>query len=222
MLETGSLSLESYSKLSSLSQTVVGVDVGGLKKGFHAVAIRDQKLFDKLTTHHPAAIVEWCRTLNVSVVGIDAPCNWSLTGRSRCCEQQLARAGINAFATPSQAIGEVHAFYGWMLNGAKLFRLLSPNYQLFDGRQSALGTLCFETFPHAVACALAGRTLSAKQKRSDRRRLLSDAGLAIDFLKNIDEIDAALCALTAHHLSVGTFRTYGDNVEGFIVVPQLS
>jgi predicted nuclease with RNAse H fold len=220
MLETGSLSLESYSKLSSLSQTVVGVDVGGLKKGFHAVAIRDQKLFEKLTTHHPAATVEWCRTLNVSVVGIDAPCNWSLTGRSRCCEQQLARAGINAFATPSQAIGEVNAFYGWMLNGAELFRLLSPNYRLFDGRQSALGTLCFETFPHAVACALARTIVSAKHKSKVRRKLLYEAGLSIDSLTNIDMVDAALCALTAHHLLNETFKTYGDAAEGFIVVPK--
>jgi hypothetical protein len=27
-------------------------------------------------------------------------------------------------------------------------------------------------------------------------------------------VDAALCAITAHHLLNGTFKTYGDTAEG--------
>jgi predicted RNase H-like nuclease len=64
-----------------------------------------------------------------------------------------------------------------------------------------------------------GSILSAKHKRSDRRRLLREAGLSIDSLSNIDMVDAALCAFAAHHLLAGTFKTYGDAEEGFIVVP---
>ena len=107
-----------------------------------------------------------------------------------------------------------------MLNGAELFRLLAPYYRLFDGQHSPSSPVCFETFPQAVACALAGTIISAKHKCSDRRRLLREAGLSIDSLINIDTVDAALCALTAHHLLNGTFKTYGDAVEGFIVVPK--
>jgi predicted nuclease with RNAse H fold len=200
---------------------VVGVDVGGVKKGFHGVALRQGNVSGKFATHDPAAMVTWCRAIHAWAVGIDAPCSWSLTGRQRLCERELCEAGISAFATPSPAVGRSHPFFGWMLNGARLFRLLRPYYQLFNGRHSTQAPVCFETFPHAVACALAGRTLSAKKKGVDRRRLLSQAGIAVESLSNIDEVDAALCAFTAQQFLAGAFRAYGDDQEGFIVVPRI-
>lgn len=199
---------------------VVGVDVGGPKKGFHAVAIRKGKIIETYAAFNTAEVVGWCRDLYAFAVGIDAPCCWSYTGRARPCERALAAEGIHAFATPSQAVAENNPFYGWMLNGTELFRLLAPNYRLFDGQYSEPSPMCFETFPQAVACALAGRIVSAKHKCSDRRRLLREAGLSIDSLTNIDMVDAALCALTAQHLLNGTFNTYGEAAEGFIVVPK--
>jgi predicted RNase H-like nuclease len=36
----------------------------------------------------------------------------------------------------------------------------------------------------------------------------------------MDEIDAALCAFAAQHVLRGRFNTYGDAVEGFILVPS--
>jgi predicted RNase H-like nuclease len=107
-----------------------------------------------------------------------------------------------------------------MVQRADLYRCLDPDYRLFEGQRSVSAQICFETFPHAVACALAGKILSAKQKRADRSRLLREAGVSKDALKSIDWIDAALCALAAHHLVMGTFKTYGEVAEGFIVVPQ--
>jgi predicted nuclease with RNAse H fold len=166
-------------------------------------------------------VVSWSRKLDASAIGIDAPCFWSCTSRARPCERALAAEGLHAFATPSQSVGERHQFYRWMRNGAELFRLLTPQYQLFDGRYSTSSPVCFETFPHAVAYALAGKILPAKQKRADRPRLLREAGLSINSLTNIDLVDAALCALTAHYLLAGTFKTYGDFAEGFIVVPKI-
>src|SRR5206468_9732635 len=82
-----------------------------------------------------------------------------------------------------------------------------------------LGQVCFETFPHAVACALAGKIVSATQKRIIRRELLREAGIDTRRLTNIDTIDAALCALAANHFLAGNVKTYGDASEGFIVVP---
>ncbi len=200
---------------------VVGVDVGGPEKGFHAVALNDGQFFEQVALLDPAAVVQWSRSLHTAAVGIDAPCAWSLTGRARPCEWELAASGIRVFATPSFAVGVRNPFYSWMLNGAELFRRLTPYYQLFNGRQSVSLPVCFETFPHAVACALAGRILSARHKRTNRPRLLRQAGVSLDSLSTIDQVDAALCALTAHHLLRGAFRTYGDATEGFIIVPDL-
>jgi predicted nuclease with RNAse H fold len=107
-----------------------------------------------------------------------------------------------------------------MLNGAELYRLLERDYRLFNGGTPATGPTCFETFPQAVACALAGRIVSAKQKRVIRRELVREAKIDTTPLTNIDMIDAALCALTANYLLTGSIKTYGDVAEGFIVVPR--
>ncbi len=203
------------------ASVVVGVDVGGPKKGYHAVALRDGQFLGKLATLDAAAVVVWCRDLKASVVGIDAPCCWSRTGRARPCERALAVEGLHAFATLSRAAGERNPFYAWMRNGAKLYDRLTPHYRLLDRRHSGSRPVCFETFPHAVACALAKKILPAKQKRTDRRRLLSEAGLSTESLTNIDQIDAALCALTARYLLAGEVNKYGNPEEGFIVVPKI-
>jgi len=196
------------------------VDVGWPKKGFHAVALQDGQYREQRSTLMAEEVAAWCRRLKVSAVGIDAPCRWSLTGRARHCERALATEGLHTFATPSLTKGEAHPFYRWMVQGADLYRYLAPDYPLFEGKLSASDQVCFETFPHAVACALARKTLSAGQKRADRSRLLCEAGVSTETLTNIDWIDAALCALAAHHLVMGTFKTYGDVTEGFIVMPQ--
>ena len=201
---------------------VVGVDVGGPKKGFHAVALQDGQYREQLSTPIAEEVADWCRRLKASAVGIDAPCRWSLTGRARPCERALAAEGLHTFATPSQAKGEAHPFYRWMVKGAELYRCLRPDYPLFEGPRIVAGQICFETFPHAVACALARKTLSAKQKRADRSRLLREAGVSTEALGNIDWIDAALCALAAHYLVSGRFTAYGDAAAGLIVVPHSS
>jgi predicted nuclease with RNAse H fold len=203
----------------TLAQTVAGIDVGGTRKGFHAVALRGTRIVATLATCSAGDIVAWCRTQRASVVGIDAPCRWSRTGRARSCEQQLARLGVSCFATPSRAIGQSHPFYRWMVNVAELYQRLRPYYRLYDGRSAVIKPVCFETFPQAIACSLAGRTVSAKRKTLERRRLLEHAGLVTGDLTCIDDLDAALCALAAQLVLAGRFTAYGDRVEGLILVP---
>ena len=202
------------------SHTVAGIDVGGTKKGFHAVALREERIVATLATSLPGQVVAWCRELRVSAVGIDAPCRWSHTGRARLCERELAGFRMSCFSTPSQLVGEVHPFYQWMVNGVELFRRLAPHYRLYDGRTPLLEPLCFETFPQAIACRLAGNMLSAKHKRIERRRLLEQAIQTTDALTSIDEMDAALCALAAQYVLAGSFNVFGDAAEGFILVPN--
>ena len=72
-----------------------------------------------------------------------------------------------------------------------------------------------------MGCALAGTILSGKRKRIDRRRLLRETGLSTASLTNIDQIDAALCAVTARYLLAGKVDMYGNLKEGFIVVPKI-
>src|SRR5882724_9437903 len=108
----------------STPRVVVGIDVGGPTKGFHAVALRDGGYLAKFAALDTQTIARWCQEIGALVIGIDAPCRWSLTGRARPAERDLAAEGIYTFATPNREAAEDRAFYRWMLNGAALFRVI--------------------------------------------------------------------------------------------------
>ena len=198
--------------------TVVGVDVGASGKGFHAVALRGAAVIDRMRTGDAAEILRWCRGHEATAIGIDAPCRWR-TGSMRAAERDLARARISAYATPSFDTACLNPFYGWMLNGAALYQALEPEFPLLT-QDTVPKRVSFETFPHAVACALAGSIVSAKKKNAVRRGLLGSLGLGASELPNIDYVDAALCAVTAQFLVAGLYKKYGDGRSGFIIVPN--
>lgn len=207
---------------------VAGVDVGGPRKGYHAVALVGGDVALCHSTD-PAVIAGWCIKLGARHVGVDAPCRWSRDGRRRPAEAALNAAGIACFASPTRDAALAHeaaaqqraraGWYGWMFEGERLYRQLLSHYALYGGA-SDRAPCCFETFPQAVACALAGRIVSAKQKRAVRRGLLTQAGIDIRALTNIDKVDAALCALAAQRFAEGRFRGYGDADDGFVIVPD--
>jgi predicted nuclease with RNAse H fold len=197
-----------------------GIDVGGPRKGFHAVALRDGEVFATFHSPEAAGIASWVQGTGARAVGVDAPCRWR-TGRSmRPAERELARLGFHCFATPGRKTGEAHPFYAWMRNGLSLYEALSDGaagYALLGGASPA--KVCFETFPQAIACLLAGRRLSAANKRSDRLRVLEAEGIGTGALGSLDLVDAGLCAVAAHRYLQGGCRLLGDPEQGFIVLP---
>ena len=202
---------------------VVGVDVGGAKKGFHAVALTDGRYADQIASTDAKEIATWCRELDAQFIGIDAPCAWSTDGRARPVERELMKEKIWCFSSPTRTAALAHPKdnFGWMLNGESLFLELKRTHALFNGRPvESTKRVCFETFPQAVACALASQIVSAKRKRSVRRGLLEQANIDIKDLTNIDKVDAALCALTANYFAQDQFKSYGNSETGFIVVPH--
>lgn len=156
------------------------------------------------------------------VVAVDAPISWSKTGRARSGERSLMQQGIWCFSTPTEKAADEHRtnHFGWMLQGAKLYRALDESFVRFDGRNARARPICFVTFPQAIACALSGAPVPARNKRKVRRALLARAGVCCDLLKNIDFVDAALCALAAQYLARRRVTLYGDPAEGYIVVPR--
>jgi predicted nuclease with RNAse H fold len=202
---------------------VIGIDVGGSRKGFHAVALTDGTYATQLATPYVQELGHWCRSvIGAQLIAIDAPCRWSGDGRSRPCERELMQQGIFCFASPSRTAALSHPsnYYGWMLQGEALYRELEASHPLLSGLPAS-GPACFETFPHAIAWHLRGGNTEARQKRPQRRALLEQAGIDTATLTSIDWIDAALCALAAHHLASGRpCRAYGEPGTGLIVVPQ--
>jgi predicted nuclease with RNAse H fold len=206
------------------AEIVAGIDVGGPRKGFHGVALIGGNYLGKFASQDAATMADWCRnTVSATAVGIDAPCRWSATGRMRPAERELARELVSCFATPSREAAQTNPFYNWMRNGAALFAEIEKYYPLLGAQAPAHGErVCFETFPQAIACALAGERVSARQKGTIRRELLAQAGVATAALTNIDTVDAALCALAAHYFLLNRYRRFGDAATGFIVAPALA
>jgi predicted nuclease with RNAse H fold len=203
--------------------TVIGIDVGGSRKGFHAVALTGGAYAGQLAASEVQELAHWCRSvIGAELIAIDAPCRWSSGGRARPCERELNAAGIRCFASPTRqaALSHPSNYYGWMLQGEALYRELELSHPLLAALPAS-APACFETFPHAIAWQLRGGQASAAHKRSQRTELLEQAGIDPAPLTSIDFIDAALCALAAHQLASGRYcRAYGEAGSGLIVVPQ--
>ena len=203
--------------------TVIGIDVGGSRKGFHAVALTGGAYAAQRATSEVQELAHWCRTvIGAQLIAIDAPCRWSSDGRARPCERELNAAGLPCFASPSRmaALSHPSNYYGWMLQGEALYRELEASHPLLSGLPAS-GAACFETFPHAITWHLRGGNAEARQKRLQRRALLEQSGIDTAALTSIDWIDAALCPLAAYHLASGLpCRDYGEPASGLIVVPQ--
>ena len=60
----------------SADLTVVGVDVGGARKGFHAVALTGQRFIPRAFSD-PSKVAAWCLEIGATVVGVDAHVRWS-------------------------------------------------------------------------------------------------------------------------------------------------
>lgn len=204
-------------------RTVIGIDVGGDRKGFHAVALTGGKYTVPFTTKCIDELVAWCHKVKGSVIAVDAPCRWSKDEGARPAERELMNKGIWCFSTPTRHTADTHLknHYGWMLRGMKLFEALEPSHPLCCAFPSSSEKYCFETFPHAVTWHLRGGDADASNKRSQRREILEKNGVDIAKLTNIDLVDAAICALVAHRVVTGeSYLTYGDVSAGFIVVPK--
>lgn len=104
--------------------------------------------------------------------------------------------GIWCFATPTFESAMQHPtnHYEWMIQGGSLLRTLNPSHPLADEFPMTPGKQrCFETFPHAITCALIGAPVLARNKR-----------------------------LVAHLVANGApHKCYGNRGTGLIVLPSV-
>ena len=203
--------------------TLAGVDVGGPRKGFHAVLLEGLTIAARLTTSDPAELASWLDHHKPGAVAIDSPCRWAVQGGSRPAERELQRAGIRCFYTPTRlaALAHMNGFYDWVFQGEQLYQLIEPKFRLYASPESLnAGPFCFETFPHGIARALIGQPLLARNKKRDRLQILALERIETQGLNRQDWIDAALCALAARYVLENRFRPFGDLQTGFILLPE--
>ena len=167
-------------------RTVAGIDIGGDRKGNHLVILRGTEIVCNIHKQSPAHMLEKCLEFDVAAVGIDAPCLWRVGEAGRQAEKELARQRISSFATPTreQALASQSGFYGWMFSGELVYQAFAPHFSLFKHREETHRRVCFETFPHAITSALLKTGVaSARQKQTQRREVLNDAGIECSFVK---------------------------------------
>ena len=71
-------SVETIAAIAQTVQTyhiqVIGIDVGGKRKGFHAVLLSFQRIQAVFEHANPVQLVAWSLSHQPAVVAIDAPC----------------------------------------------------------------------------------------------------------------------------------------------------
>lgn len=196
----------------------VGVDIAEPRKGLDLVALDTQR--QVVASRGGLSVIDTSymilEELRPAIVCIDSPSGWALTGRSRLAERELARRGIQAYATP-QDPGD-HPFYRWMREGISLYCQLESVYPLFRGSDPS-GTAA-EVFPNASAVLLAGRRRRPEESKAAFRRLvLRQSGVDDLALPTTDRVDAALGALTGVLAIEEQWQLAGDSAEGVILLP---
>ena len=160
--------------------------------------------------------VDLTLTVRPAVVCIDSPSGWSISGRSRLAERELARLGIQSYRTGPDP-GD-HPFYRWMRMGFEIYMRLAAAYPLYRGGDPSQRDA--EVFPHATACLLAGRQREPRTSKHDfRRQVLRQFGVDAATLRTPDQIDAALAALTGLIALERGHCAVGDPNEGVILLP---
>jgi predicted nuclease with RNAse H fold len=198
---------------------VAGIDIGGRRKGFHAVITNKGQYHSRFKSSSAVEMASWVHSFNPAIIAIDSPCKFAASGKSRKAERDLMQAGIHSFFTPVEEIARNSSFYGWVLNGNELYQSLK--YPIFDGDYESTG-FCIETFPNAIEKLMLPEpsVRIGKSKNAIRRMLLYRLGYASKELTNIDFVDAALCSIAAERFYYGKYRLFGNVTEGFIVVPS--
>ena len=196
----------------------MGIDVS-LVRGLDVVVLAESGRISygplKVKTEDIPAIL---RDANPDVVAIDSPPQWGTNGKSRPIETQLRKLGINIYSCPENPRNR--PFYAWMEEGFKVFdAALEEGFDRYRGGP-IMGPHAIEVFPHAIGVSLRG-SLPAKGnlKVNWRRTVLNNAGVQTDALKTVDQIDAALAALTGIRFLEGRSSYVGEPGNAVLVMP---
>src|SRR4029079_8350421 len=209
-----------------LTVRALGIDVGGEQRKDLDVVVMDADrqiaaVGSRVPVRRLGALIADHRP---DVICVDGPPAWAPTGkRSRLAERELRLLGIQAYYTPDRATGEANDCYAWMRNGMAAFRAADRSgFPAYRAGRIAGSTI--EVFPHASATVLTGCLPPARQtaaaKRAWRAAVLRGQHVPTSQLRTLDQVDAAVCALTgivAHELR-DPFAP-GAPEEGRIVVP---
>ncbi|WP_457974587.1 DUF429 domain-containing protein [Arthrobacter sp. D1-17] len=197
----------------------VGIDVGLLDgKGLDPVALDASRRIRQAVPHlrDLDELVRVVETHAPEVVCIDSPSQWAEPGTRCPAELDLARRGINLYATPPA--DRASPFHRWMQDGFSVYAALAHAYPRYTGGD--VHGKAAEYFPHASAVALNGRIGALAEKIPIRRQLLAEQGIDERVLIGADQVDAALGALTGLIALEGRHSWVGEGTDAMLLPVQ--
>ncbi|MDR6621068.1 DUF429 domain-containing protein [Sinomonas atrocyanea] len=203
-----------------MAAVAVGIDVGLLAgRGLDLVALDVSRKVVHTARHlrDLDELVRIVKELSPDVVCIDSPSQWTAQGRRRPAEQELTRRGINLYSTPSE--DRASDFHSWMRDGFKVYGALAGPYPRYTGGE--VRGKAAEYYPHASAVALMGRIGVFADKAQIRRMLLAEHGVDTESLVGLDQVDAALGALTGLIALEGRHSWVGDGSDTLLLPVQV-
>jgi predicted nuclease with RNAse H fold len=182
--------------------TVVGIDVGGKKKGFHGCALTGRRILagpDELGG--VAATVRWVKEQAPTTVAIDSPCEAAPEDATvRPDEEDFNKAGICRIRWTPPRKRIKGAYYGWVSHGFELWEALSEEL----GRDRLI-----EVFPTAAWTRWEQRR--GKRSRAAWSRVVLES-IELDGLPsrrlNQDDRDAVAAALVARQYEEGKTESF--------------
>jgi predicted nuclease with RNAse H fold len=202
----------------------LGIDVS-IARGLDLVWLNEDRCI--VASHHHVTLADLPDLLALSpkIIAIDSPPAWAPeTGRRRT-ETEIWRLGFQLFPTPALSRRSLKGADAWMEVGMSVFAAVAAlGFPLFDGQSFA--STAIEVFPHAAADVLAGSLppfgADLKHPRAKavwRAGVLAREGTAVAERSTLDQIDAALAALTGLYALEGRACWRGNPAEGVIVLP---
>ncbi len=180
----------------------VGIDVGGVRKGFHVCALRGEEIVaGPLRRRDVAAVLAWVAERQPRVVALDCPVACAERGRSRPGERELAKevCGIRWTPTESALVGP---YYEWVRHGLRLYRALRED-------RGKRGPELIEVFPTASWTEWNGLRGGRSRAKWSREGLAKLALRGVPERHNQDDRDAIAAALTARLYKEGRTRDFG-------------
>jgi predicted nuclease with RNAse H fold len=192
--------------------TVVGIDVGGERKGFHGCAIDGERIVaGPQAIGGVEAAVDWVAWFEPTTIAIDSPCEAAPAGtKARPDEVEFNRAGICGirFTPPLDQLAG-NPYYAWIVHGLRLYEALATRLP---------GTALIETFPTA-AWTIWHEPRGKQARGAWSQDAFDSLGLAGAPARRLsqDDRDAVAAALVAHRHEEGETTAYGK-----IIVPAAS
>jgi predicted nuclease with RNAse H fold len=182
----------------------LGVDVGGVRKGFDVALVDEHRLLLLRGGLRRAAVVELADTTQPALVAIDGPGSCAPDGQAaRDDERALNRAVCGIRWTPDARQVRANPYYAWILAGLELFEALA-----------ARGISAIEVFPTASWTRWFGPRHAATRAGWSARGLAALGLAGTPQRTNQDQRDAIAAAVTARQHTRGQTESIGE-----IVVP---